>query len=286
MLALAVVLLYCSECAALVPGGSAGFRRAWLRGWAVAEPWDLFGGLRWALLVGNPLPPMGFSIACRPHEGNPGSLEARTFKTAVEELTTAARPLLIACNLLWAYLFIGLPVAFAETSLIVTWPYLVAGLFALTFLCSFLYARAHRELDPNLGSAPFQHIATVALVPMTAIRAVDLLTKELGSGLHPLAAAQALLPREAFIGYARRFHFDAMHRDPAAKAVPSPWFDESRRQAIESFLAANGAAPDELLLAPVKTDDTSKTYCPRCHAQFTVAEGTCRDCGGIALAAF
>jgi len=286
VLALAVVLLYLTECVTLVPGGSAGFRRALLRGWSEAAPWDLFGGVRWALLVGNPLPPMGFTMACRPVEGKPFTLDARTFKTAAEELAAASRPLLIACNLLWAYLFIGLPAAFVATSLILTWPYLLAGLFALTVLCAFLYARAHRELDPNLGSAPFQHVATIALVPMTAIRAVDLLTKELGAGLHPLAAAQALLPREAFIGYARRFHFDALHRDPAAKAVPSPWFDESRREAIEAFLAANGAAPDALLLAPVKTDDSSKTYCPRCHAQFTVAEGTCRDCGGIALATF
>ncbi len=283
MLALAVVLIYLSECVALIPAGAAGFRRAWLRAWAVAEPWELFGGIRSALLWSNPLPPLGTVIACTPPAAGPASLDSAAFGRRMDDYKEAARGLVIACNLLWAYVFVGLPVAADRTSLILTWPYLAAGLFVLTAACAVLFARAHRELRPEGGAAPAQHVATIALVPTTAIRAADLLARGLGDGVHPLAAAVVLLPREAFTGYARRFHFDAMHRDPAATTVPSPWFDESQREPIERFLAANGAAPEALLLAPVKSDDSSKTFCPRCHAQFTVAEGTCRDCSGIAL---
>jgi hypothetical protein len=286
MLALAVVLIYLSECVTLLPAGAAAFRRAWLREWAVVAPWELFGGLRSSLLPGNPLPPLGTAVACIPADGRPASLDHRAFRLKVDAFTSAARPLLVACNVLWAWLFLGLPAAAILTSLVVTWPYLAGGTFLLTAVCAILFGRAWRELDPLLGGAPLQHTATIALVPTTAIRAADLLARGLGEGVHPLAAALALLPRDGFTGYARRFHFDAIHRDPASTALPSPWFDESQRDAIERFLSSNGAAPEQLLLAPVPTDEHSRTFCPRCHTQFTVTEGTCKDCGGITLARF
>jgi rRNA maturation endonuclease Nob1 len=44
--------------------------------------------------------------------------------------------------------------------------------------------------------------------------------------------------------------------------------------------------PDELLQSPLRADQTSRSFCPRCHAQFTAPTGICQDCGGVALVTF
>jgi len=41
----------------------------------------------------------------------------------------------------------------------------------------------------------------------------------------------------------------------------------------------SGLRLDQLTAAPARSEPESRAYCPRCHIQFTRAEGTCSDCG-------
>ena len=124
-----------------------------------------------------------------------------------------------------------------------------------------------------------------ALIPTSSMRACDYLSTRLLTGVHPLAVAAALCPPEDYAGYARLFRYDLAHPESRAPGAgeSAAWADPAWRDPIERFLDETGAGEDVLARAPAKTDASSKSYCPRCHAPYTVEQGTCRDCGGVVL---
>jgi hypothetical protein len=73
--------------------------------------------------------------------------------------------------------------------------------------------------------------------------------------------------------------------DPAAKATETYW-RSTMLKSIEEFVKQCGLDPKELTQPPEQADETCRSYCPRCRAQFTTTEGVCADCGGLPLVAF
>ncbi len=193
-------------------------------------------------------------------------------------------------NALFLYLLVIGPGLIWHFGLGRTWLALLLGLLALTFATATFFGRAHRALYPAAGDERFTHTLTIALAPSSALRAHDALSRSLLENFHPLAVAKHLLPDKEFRTFARRVLLDLRH--PARPLVPNEQPEVAATEAYsrhallaaaEEFLKQHGFAPDELGRAPASADDSCRSFCPRCDAQFTTSTGECADCGGLAV---
>lgn len=210
-----------------------------------------------------------------------------------QDFQKQSRNLRLLENSLFVYLFVFAPVLIWNLGFRLSWLGLLVGLIALTITTAVLFCRAHRALYPPAEDERFTHTLTIALVPTSALRAHDALSRPLLEMFHPLAVAKVLLPQARFREFARRVLLDLRH--PALPLCPS---DEpatratelhartALRQAVEQLLKRSGIEPDELCRPPAPADESCRAYCPRCGAQFTTATGNCVDCGGVELADF
>lgn len=154
-----------------------------------------------------------------------------------------------------------------------------------------LWISLHRKYFPAERLARWGYGFMVALVPVSAMRAVDLLAKRLLHDVHPGTAVAAMVPPERaqrFLSYLLR---DA--RFPMQPTSPSDEDDVRSTEAYHRNAVANhlakmvqslGHNPDELAAIPVATGDIEgEMVCPRCHARYASEMRKCEDCGGIAL---
>jgi hypothetical protein len=119
------------------------------------------------------------------------------------------------------------------------------------------------------------------------------LSRPLLENFHPVAVANAFCPEPEFRQIAQAAVLDfrfppkstKSDRSVAAEAIVR-YCSDLEKKALESFLQQHGVKVDELLQAPERMDETCVSYCPRCQAQFTFADGQCSDCGGIRLVPF
>jgi hypothetical protein len=207
-------------------------------------------------------------------------LDYRTRSPAVRRLGNALflYSLVIVPGLIW-YFGLGW-----------TWLGLLLGLLALTIATAIFFCRAHRALYPAAGDARFAHTLTIALAPSSALRAHDALSRPLLENFHPLAVAKHLLSDQEFRPFARRVLLDLRHPAMPLGMSEQPEVvatEASSRRALlaaaEEFLRQHGLAPDDLGRAPTPADDSCRSFCPRCDAQFTTLTGRCVDCGGLAV---
>lgn len=221
------------------------------------------------------------------------SLDTRAIEQRWQDFQKLARPLRWLTNALFVYLFLLVPALIRHFGLRLTWPGLLLGLLALTSSTAIFFRRAHRALYPEAGDERFTHFLTVLLAPATAMRAHDLLSRRLLETFHPLGVARVFCPPAAFRRFAARMLVELRHPalpvfpagEPGAEAVER-FSRAALREAVGEFLAKCDLRPDELVRPPAPADETCRAYCPRCGAQFTAAEGTCPDCGGLPLVAF
>lgn len=193
-------------------------------------------------------------------------------------------------NALFFYLLVILPGLIWYFGFGRTWLGLLLGLLAFTMATAAFFGQAHRALYPAAGDERFAHVFTIALAPSSALRAHDALSRPLLENFHPLAVARHFLSAQEFRAFARRVLLDLRH--PAQPRGPSDRPEEIAteayaRQALlaatDEFLKQQGLAPDELGHPPAPADDSCRSYCPRCDAQFTTLTGECADCGGLAV---
>jgi hypothetical protein len=160
---------------------------------------------------------------------------------------------------------------------------------------SLLFYRAHRVLHPTADEERFTRFLTMLLAPPTAVRAADLLGRNLLESFHPLAVAQVLCAPNPFREFAQAVLRDSRHpfgppvEGHVAATLPvqtESFFRQSVIARMEKLLEAAGIDPGTLLEPSAKSDRAHRSYCPRCGAQFVSAEGVCQDCGGLPLAAF
>jgi hypothetical protein len=174
-----------------------------------------------------------------------------------------------------------------------SWFGLLAGLLLLTTTTAILFRRAHKELYPLAEDERFTHFLTILLSPATTIRAYDVLSRPLLEKFHPLAIAKVFCSETDFREFGRRILRELRHpalpvcaRPEAAAQAAERYWRTSLQQRIEEFLRKSGADPEELLRPPAPADESSRSFCPRCLSQFTTTEGSCADCGGLALVPF
>lgn len=221
-----------------------------------------------------------------------GSLDFERAATRVRECREQTRVLSVWCNALFLYVFAALPLVIQQYGLAGPWPWLAAGLVILVAATAIEYAGAHRALYPGEPAGRRGAIALMVLTPLSAIRAVDALWKELLATQHPLAAARALCREEDFARVAGAVWRDALHGIPftassnAEAEATRAWFHERARERMARSLGAAGIEASALERAPALDDPSNRSFCPRCHSQFVIVEGMCESCGGLGLRRF
>ncbi len=119
-------------------------------------------------------------------------------------------------------------------------------------------------------------LAPMLLFPPAAIHASCHLSRDLFLDLDPLAAAGAILDREAFRALASRL----VHRlevvrglgDEAAAAA------DAQLCSWRGVLKAAGTSLEQVLEAPASLDPAAALYCPLCASEYRAGFSTCSDC--------
>lgn len=191
----------------------------------------------------------------------------------------------------WLRLFCGLEFALvagicgwlaAGLSLREIWPWFAGGLLLLNTLATVQFARAHRRLFPEALEERIQHTVMMALFPLATIRAVDVLSRPLLEGFHPLAVAAQMLKPNELEAFARR-HLRRVRvwlRQAPPDARP---FYQQLETALGEFLRGVGLEVNQLLAPPPASEPVCRSFCPRCGSQFTFVTGPCADCGTVAV---
>ncbi len=236
-------------------------------------------------------------LAKRPMAERAGAIEAdieASFDTSriearLVEFDQAVSTLRLVCTCQFFLLFLALPWIIYRDLFGVYWLHLLAGLAIGVAVIAVLYARVHRRLYPDDRGDRWAGLAMMLLVPPAAVRACDALARNLVAGFDVLAVARVACDPAAFSRLAGRLLRDLTR--PALPVCPS---DDPEKAATEArhregllrhyvrFLEEAGESIDRLL-GPPEPDDGAISYCPRCHEQFVLPGGECRNCGGIPL---
>lgn len=221
------------------------------------------------------------------------SFDTRAVKKRLVKFRSFSRDLRLLANCLFLFIFAFAPVALWQYGFHRTWLSLLVGLLFFTGSISFLFYRAHRRLYPDASEERFTQTTVALLSPASAIRANDALSRPLLDGFHPLAVAGVLLKPEKFREFARRILLEIEHPClpvcPTNEPGPQVAERESRaalKEAVSDFLKKSGVEAAELVKSPPPADESCKSYCPRCGAQFVTKEAKCSDCGGMPAVAF
>jgi len=175
-----------------------------------------------------------------------------------------------------------------------TWPIVVLYfvlLLSIWMITVWDYATCRKRLLGENFSARFRHTGMLLLSPASAMRSPETLLRNGLAEFHPLAVAAALCTNDRFASLARPMILALEY--PMPSEVPSEatacridaWFRKKLLKRLHALLHRMEINADELL-QPAQPLADSRSYCPRCHNQFVMAEGTCPDCGGLALVAY
>jgi hypothetical protein len=212
---------------------------------------------------------------------------------AVARHRDRARPLVVACNLLWLWLFAAAPAVLAWRGLAGSWRALLVGMLLLAGWTTVEFWLAHRELYAERRTERWLAAVGFLCAPPSAVRACDRLSRDLLADRDPVAVAAVLCERSAALKLAELALRDARHPlppvcpgdDPTAQRAES-WFRARRLTAIERAIERRfGASALDLASGtPATLAPESAVYCPRCTSEYIVEAAECIDCPGIALA--
>lgn len=216
--------------------------------------------------------------------------EARGRVSAFERETRALRA---ASAVLAAVVLIGLPALWVLAGFRHAWAPSLAAAYAPTWIVAALFYRAHRRLLPEARLERGTDTALLALLPLSAIRAADVIGRHLLAGVHPLAAVAALLDRETIERFGGHLLRDAAHPRLPLCAFEGPeaeaderWFRAALAARLERVVRRAGIDPAALTAAPARAEAVDTGWCPRCRAQYTAKADACADCGGVTLERF
>ena len=210
--------------------------------------------------------------------------------TLLKEIEEQIRPIQSLGLLLFMFLFVFTPVLgtlFSSMPLIIP---VAVVMVALAIEIAILFHRAHKKLYPSESSERLESLVKMILCPPVAIRAADILTKNLLSEYSPIVLASVLTGagEQQFV---RGVILDLQHPlkheisdETAARTIA--WLAEEQRNVCLGQVKAGRYLKQEELLAPTQREENSISYCPRCHCQFVVSAGECPDCPGVHLIDF
>jgi hypothetical protein len=200
------------------------------------------------------------------------AMRASAASRRIQIFAGRSRLLRFLANVQLVFLFVVVPLMFGRMGPEILWR-LALFLLGMQVLITLEFWTVHKKLFGRPVDARLKSAVTILLSPMAAIRACDVLARDLFAGWHPLAASSAVLPAEEFTRFAgeqlRQWRFDDHH---------DSWYQETVGRLMDRAIRQAGARPETLLL-PAKRESGCVAYCPRCLAQYLKTPEACTDCG-------
>ena len=197
----------------------------------------------------------------------------------LKEAQPFIKPIQSLGRILFLFLFVLTPVLGSFFGLMKLVIPVAIVMVALAVEIAILFRSAHRKLYPAESSERLESLVKMILCPPVAIRAADILTKNL------LAEFSAIVLAELLTGSGERqfvrsvildLKYPLKHELSDVSAVETiTWVANEQLKVCESHV-----------LPPMQREDNSISYCPRCECQFVVAVVECPDCPGVDLIAF
>lgn len=185
----------------------------------------------------------------------------------------------VLVNLQFIFLFLIVPLAFAAFGPRILWR-MILLLLAMSAFIAFEFWTAHRKLFRQACGARLKAIVTIVLSPVAAIRACDVLARDLLGRSHPLSAAGGLLEPAEFAALAGE-----QTRLCRFSGQPDNWYQQTLGRLMVLVIEQEGCRL-EALLRPARQNQSCIVYCPRCLEQYTKDVGICADCGFEKMVAF
>ncbi len=207
------------------------------------------------------------------------AMDAAAIEARLKLFFHKSRWLETAANLQFFLLFMVVPLVFFRFGARALWP-LLATVITTSILIAWQFLRLHKLFFPGDGEARFKSVFTTMLSPISAIRAMDALARELMAGFHPVAVAGVMCSQEEFEAFAGE-----QLRANRFGASGASWYGEQLLLALTNMLAKKGLEAKQLFAAPQR-DGSCVQYCPRCLAQYTKIRESCADCGYTELVEF
>jgi hypothetical protein len=184
-----------------------------------------------------------------------------------KEFQTSVRVLRVFSIALWFALFGGLGVAVFTHSMLVL---LAAAALSLLLwpIHSVVFYFTLRKLAttwlPRVQGPDLPKRLVAMLSPISGVRGVDMLAREVWANQDPLTVAAALLSPQDLPRFARPFVVAMQAREDDDLA----WWRAEIRQRMERILAGKNVDVAAMLAPPVREGDHAQTYCPSCLAQY------------------
>jgi len=188
---------------------------------------------------------------------------------------------------LFALVFLVAPLLVFTLGPLRVWPILLASLLTLTGVSAVSHFRTHRRLFPELSYERWTNTLSMVVLPLSAMRSADKLTKDALSLYSGLVVAPHLCGSASWT-YLRAELMDFQCAEDglnlagdAARCVQ--WFRELL--ALESNAALKRLAIDPF--RPPLREDERGSYCPRCHGQYLSTDArSCSACPDVQLVRF
>jgi hypothetical protein len=202
----------------------------------------------------------------------------REARKRVRKSIVVLEPLRLNCNV-WlltiSTFYILIAVRFglqAATLPLLIWLEIAAIHLGITFYCS------HAILFPAERRSRMMDLVKFILCPPTVFRCVDTISSDLLTDFDPIVVAYLVCRRRQFEKFCNRslrlLRFSSQCRVPRQQE----WFMSEFEDSFRHFLKAIGMTADECMPAPAPLDSFSKSYCPRCEAQYVFGDGFCSEC--------
>lgn len=185
----------------------------------------------------------------------------------------------IISNLQFVFLFLLVPLAFEKFGTGILWR-VILMLVVISIAITLEFWTFHKATFPRAGGQRLKSGLTILLSPMAAIRACDVVARDLLSGYHPLAVAGAVLRAEEF----KRFASEQLRLCRFGDYLDKQ-YQQTLQKAMEKIIRQKDLDPEELMRPPER-ETGCVVYCPRCLAQYTKERESCTDCGYEGLAVF
>lgn len=192
------------------------------------------------------------------------------------------RRLSIVATVLLGWTFVIAPAVLLGIAPHPYWMYVLGGLVALAVTAAIMFFRLHARLYPGFTFERWMHAISMVAIPISAIRAVDKLSRERLRAFNPIAVAPTLCGASAATPLLRRAWYDLPDAAQASDRQTA-WFLDCLRKATKAALDRQKIP----VLSPPERQPEMANYCPRCHTQFGVgAREECSECAGMTLVAF
>ncbi|MEZ4861084.1 MAG: hypothetical protein R3C14_07255 [Caldilineaceae bacterium] len=199
----------------------------------------------------------------------------KRYAAAVE----AASVLQILSLLLVLNVFVLLPLALYGQALVVLALPRVLILIAVTYvLCLAATLYYHRILHETTWLAAVSEQLGLFFSPVSAMRALDHVTRKLYADFEAVAVAAVLLPAADF---GRLLRQELHHAQCAQQLMTcTEWveFWVERQARLAAMGQEAGFTLDQIYAQPLRQDQGAANYCPICHSEFRANFTWCPDC--------